>query len=216
MVGSGRTELLRAIYGLDPIDSGKIFVKGQEVKIQSPQDAINLGIALLPEERKTQGLVLLLSVIDNIGLPSLTKISTRGFINDKELNRITAEMVQMMNIKTPSFDQKVMFLSGGNQQKVVLGKWFARECDIYLFDEPTRGIDVGAKVEIYHLMNKLIERGAAILMVSSELPEILGMSDQILVMKEGRITGQLSRQNANQEEVLKLAIGGGHLSGRSD
>ena len=216
MVGSGRTELLRAIYGLDPIDTGKIFVKGQEVKIRSPQDAINLGIALLPEERKTQGLVLLLSVIDNIGLPSLSKIANHGFINDNELNRITSEMVKMMDIKTPSFDQKTMFLSGGNQQKVVLGKWFARECDIYLFDEPTRGIDVGAKVEIYHLMNKLIKRGAAILMVSSELPEILGMSDQILVMKEGTITGQLSRQNANQEEVLKLAIGGGHLGGRSD
>ena len=216
MVGSGRTELLRAIYGLDPIDTGKIFIKGQEVKIRSPQDAINLGIALLPEERKTQGLVLLLSVIDNIGLPSLSKIANHGFINDNELNRITSEMVKMMDIKTPSFDQKTMFLSGGNQQKVVLGKWFARECDIYLFDEPTRGIDVGAKVEIYHLMNKLIKRGAAILMVSSELPEILGMSDQILVMKEGTITGQLSRQNANQEEVLKLAIGGGHLGGRSD
>ena len=175
-----------------------------------------MGIALLPEERKTQGLVLLLSVIDNIGLPSLSKIANHGFINDNELNRITSEMVKMMDIKTPSFDQKTMFLSGGNQQKVVLGKWFARECDIYLFDEPTRGIDVGAKVEIYHLMNKLIKRGAAILMVSSELPEILGMSDQILVMKEGTITGQLSRQNANQEEVLKLAIGGGHLGGRSD
>ncbi len=216
MVGSGRTELLRAIYGLDPLDGGKIFVKGDEVNIQSPYDAINLGIALLPEERKTQGLVLLLSVTDNIGLPSLTKISNRGFIDDTKLNHITSEMVQMMNIKTPSFHQKTMFLSGGNQQKVVLGKWFARECDIYLFDEPTRGIDVGAKIEIYHLMNKLIERGAAILMVSSELPEILGMSDQILVMKEGKITGTLTRQNANQEEVLKLAIGGGHLNGRSD
>jgi ribose transport system ATP-binding protein len=216
MVGSGRTELLRAIYGLDPLDGGKIFVKGDEVNIQSPYDAINLGIALLPEERKTQGLVLLLSVTDNIGLPSLTKISNRGFIDDTKLNHITSEMVQMMNIKTPSFHQKTMFLSGGNQQKVVLGKWFARECDIYLFDEPTRGIDVGAKIEIYHLMNKLIERGAAILMVSSELPEILGMSDQVLVMKEGKVTGTLTRQNANQEEVLKLAIGGGHLNGRSD
>ncbi len=216
MVGSGRTELLRAIYGLDPIDEGKIFVKGRKVQVTSPQDAINLGIALLPEERKTQGLVLLLSVIDNIGLPLLPKISTRGFINDIELNRITTEMVRMMSIKTPSLDQKAMFLSGGNQQKVVLGKWFALECDIYLFDEPTRGIDVGAKVEIYHLMNKLIERGAAILMVSSELPEILGMSDRILVMKEGEITGELSRQKANQEEVLKLAIGGSQLNGRPE
>ncbi|MCX6088848.1 MAG: sugar ABC transporter ATP-binding protein [Candidatus Atribacteria bacterium] len=156
--------------------------------------------------------ILLLSVMNNLGLPLLPKISHRGFVDDSELTRVSNEMVKVMNIKTPSLSQQVMYLSGGNQQKVVLGKWFARKCDIYLFDEPTRGVDVGAKVEIYHLMNKLIENGASIVMVSSELLEILGMSDRIIVMKEGRITGELSRDRAKQEEVLRLAIGGNNLN----
>jgi ribose transport system ATP-binding protein len=208
MVGSGRTELLRAIYGVDPIDKGEIYIRGERVQISSPVEAINLGIALLPEERKTQGLVLLLSVLDNIGLPVLPQVSKRGFVDDQRLLEIGEEMVKQMNIKTPSLYQKVMFLSGGNQQKVVLGKWFARNCDIYLFDEPTRGIDVGAKVEIYHLMNKLIEKKVGIIMVSSELPEILGMSDRILVMREGRIVGELNREEATQEAILSLAVGG--------
>jgi len=207
MVGSGRTELLRAIYGLDPIDRGKIYVKGREVRIRSPLEAINHGIALLPEERKTQGLVLLLSVLDNLGLPLLPFLSNRGFVDDTKLTEVAQDMVEHMNIKTPSLLQKTMYLSGGNQQKVVLGKWFARNCDIYLFDEPTRGIDVGAKTEIYHLMNKLIERGSAIVMVSSELPEILAMSDRILVMREGRIMGELSREEATKETILQLALG---------
>uniref|UniRef100_A0A7V4DHT7 Sugar ABC transporter ATP-binding protein n=1 Tax=Candidatus Caldatribacterium californiense TaxID=1454726 RepID=A0A7V4DHT7_9BACT len=207
MVGSGRTELLRAIYGVDPIDGGKIYIRGKEVRIRSPLDAINHGIALLPEERKVHGLVLLLSVLDNLGLPVLPLVSVRGFIQDGRLRAIAQDMVQHMNIKTPSLFQKVMYLSGGNQQKVVLGKWFARNCDIYLFDEPTRGIDVGAKVEIYHLMNRLLERGASIIMVSSELPEILAMSDRILVMREGRIVGELSREEATKEAILRLALG---------
>uniref|UniRef100_A0A7C3SQI3 Sugar ABC transporter ATP-binding protein n=1 Tax=Dictyoglomus turgidum TaxID=513050 RepID=A0A7C3SQI3_9BACT len=208
MVGSGRTELLRAIYGLDPIDKGKVYVKGKEVLISSPLDAVNLGIALLPEERKTQGLVLLLSVMDNLSLPSLSLLSSRGFVYEEKVRKIALDMIEQMNIKTPSLFQKVMFLSGGNQQKVVLGKWFARNCDIYLFDEPTRGIDVGAKVEIYHLMNKLIERGSSIMMVSSELPEVLAMSDRIIVMREGRIMGELGRNEASKEAVLRLALGG--------
>ncbi len=207
MVGSGRTELLRAIYGVDPIDEGRIYVRGREVEIRSPLDAINHGIALLPEERKVQGLVLLLSVLDNLGLPILPSVSVRGFVNDLRLRAIAQDMVSHMNIKTPSLYQKVMYLSGGNQQKVVLGKWFARKCDIYLFDEPTRGIDVGAKVEIYHLMNRLLERGASIIMVSSELPEVLAMSDRILVMREGRIVGELYKEEATKEAVLRLALG---------
>ncbi|WP_427365825.1 sugar ABC transporter ATP-binding protein [Candidatus Caldatribacterium saccharofermentans] len=207
MVGSGRTELLRAIYGVDPIDEGKIYIRGKEARIRSPLDAINHGIALLPEERKVHGLVLLLSVLDNLGLPILPLVSVRGFIQDGRLKVIAQDMVQHMNIKTPSLFQKVMYLSGGNQQKVVLGKWFARNCDIYLFDEPTRGIDVGAKVEIYHLMNRLLERGASIVMVSSELPEVLAMSDRILVMREGRIVGELSREEATKEVILRLALG---------
>jgi ribose transport system ATP-binding protein len=207
MVGSGRTELLRAIYGVDPVDEGKIYVRGREVEIRSPLDAINHGIALLPEERKVQGLVLLLSVLDNLGLPILPSVSARGFVNDLRLRSIAQDMVNHMNIKTPSLYQKVMYLSGGNQQKVVLGKWFARKCDIYLFDEPTRGIDVGAKVEIYHLMNRLLERGASIIMVSSELPEVLAMSDRILVMREGRIVGELHKEEATKEAILRLALG---------
>ncbi len=207
MVGSGRTELLRAIYGLDPIDHGTISVRGEAVSIGSPLDAINHGIALLPEERKTQGLVLLLSVLDNLGLPLLPILSQRGFVDDPKLKEIAQKMVAHMNIKTPSLFQKTMYLSGGNQQKVVLGKWFARNCDIYLFDEPTRGIDVGAKTEIYHLMNKLIEKGSTIIMVSSELPEILAMSDRIVVMREGRIVGELRRDEATKEAILQLALG---------
>ncbi|MCX7667955.1 MAG: ATP-binding cassette domain-containing protein, partial [Atribacterota bacterium] len=164
-------------------------------------------IALLPEERKTQGLVLLLSVLDNLGLPLLPSLSNRGFVDDRKLTAVAQDMVEHMNIKTPSLFQKTMYLSGGNQQKVVLGKWFARNCDIYLFDEPTRGIDVGAKIEIYHLMNKLIERGSTIIMVSSELPEILAMSDRILVMREGRVMGELTREEATKEAILQLALG---------
>lgn len=207
MVGSGRTELLRAIYGLDPIDKGEIYVRGKKVQIRSPLEAINHGIALLPEERKTQGLVLLLSVLDNLGLPLLSSLSRRGFVDDLRLEQIAQEMIEHMNIKTPSLFQKTMYLSGGNQQKVVLGKWFAKKCDIYLFDEPTRGIDVGAKIEIYHLMNKLIEQGSTIVMVSSELPEILAMSDRILVMREGKVMGMLQREEATQEAILHLALG---------
>ncbi|MDR0362973.1 MAG: sugar ABC transporter ATP-binding protein [Planctomycetota bacterium] len=208
MVGSGRTELLRAIYGVDPVSSGSVYVGGAARRFAAPRDAIEAGIALLPEERKTGGLVLLLSVMDNIGLPSLKKLSTRGVMRDKDLTRTSERMRDLMNIKTPSLKQRVMNLSGGNQQKVVLGKWFARDPKVYLFDEPTRGIDVGAKVEIYNLMNRLKEEGAAILMVSSELPEILGMSDRVLVMREGEIAGELGRGELSQERVLKLAIGG--------
>ncbi len=208
MVGSGRTELLRALYGLDRKDSGEIRVGGVPVDIRTPRDAIEAGMALLPEERKTSGLVLLLSVADNIGLANLKRMSTRGVMRDGELASTSERMRRIMNIKTPSLKQRVMNLSGGNQQKVVLGKWFARNPKIYLFDEPTRGIDVGAKVEIYNLMNQLKSEGAAILMVSSELPEILGMSDRVLVMREGRIAGELDRGALSQEAVLKIAIGG--------
>ncbi len=211
MVGSGRTELLRAIYGVDRIDAGTVKVSGVEKIIKAPRDAINAGIALLPEERKTSGLVLLLSVMDNIGLASLKRLSTRGVMRDRELTQTSERMRKIMNIKTPSLHQRVMNLSGGNQQKVVLGKWFVTQPKVYLFDEPTRGIDVGAKVEIYNLMNTLKQEGAAILMVSSELPEILGMSDRVLVMRDGRVAGELQRKELTQEAVLKLAIGAGKI-----
>lgn len=215
MVGSGRTELLRALYGLDPIDQGQVWIKGEKVTIHSPLEAISRGIALIPEERKTQGLVLLLSVMENIGLPILPQIANRGFLDEEELKKIAQKMVKTLNIRTPSIYQRVMNLSGGNQQKVVLAKWLARESAIYFFDEPTRGIDVGAKVEIYHLMNHLIEQGSAILMVSSELPEILALSDRVLVMREGRIAGELTKEEVTQESVLKLAVGRRNVGAQS-
>lgn len=208
MVGSGRTEMLQSLFGVLHPGAGDIRINGAVARIRSPRDAIAAGIAYLPEERKTSGLVLQLSILDNIGLTNLKSISVRGIIRDGKLNRIAKEMSESIRIKTPSLRQKVKRLSGGNQQKVVLGKWFARQPDIYLFDEPTRGIDVGAKVEIYNLMNNLKRKGAALIMVSSELPEILGMSDRVLVMRQGGIVGELSREHATQEEIMKLAVGG--------
>ena len=208
MVGSGRTEMLQSLFGVRHPDSGTVRINGREIRIRSPRDAIEAGIAYLPEERKTSGLVLQLSILDNIGLTNLKSISVRGVIRDGKLNDMAGKMRESIRIKTPSLRQKVKRLSGGNQQKVVLGKWFARQPDIYLFDEPTRGIDVGAKVEIYNLMSSLKRKGAALIMVSSELPEILGMSDRVLVMRQGGIVGELLRSEATQEAIMKLAIGG--------
>jgi ribose transport system ATP-binding protein len=208
LLGSGRTELARAIFGVDQIDSGRIYVKGQLQKIKSPRSAINLGIGFLTEDRKTQGLILILSVKENISLPSVERFSKLGFMKVKEETRAANQYSRELRIKTPGLNQKVMYLSGGNQQKVVLSKWLCCEADIFIFDEPTRGIDVGSKVEIYHLMNRLTSEGVAIIMISSELLEILGMSDRILVMHEGRITGEFTAEEATQEKILHAALGG--------
>ncbi len=207
LLGAGRTELARAIFGVDELDAGRIIIKNKLQKIKSPRNAINLGIGFLTEDRKTQGLFLVLSVKENICLPSVDRFSRFGVVNGKEESQAATKYLRELRIKTPGLNQKVIFLSGGNQQKVVLSKWLCCQADIFIFDEPTRGIDVGAKVEIYKLMNQLTAKGVAIIMISSELPEILGMSDRILVMHQGRITGEFSADEASQEKILHCALG---------
>jgi ribose transport system ATP-binding protein len=206
LVGAGRTEVARAIFGIDRIDSGQIEIHGRAARIASPRDAIRNRLALLPEDRKQQGLVLPLSVADNIAMAAPDRLpSPPGLVPPVRRTRVADRFIQALRIRTPSSRQRVVNLSGGNQQKVVLAKWLLTEADIFFFDEPTRGIDVGAKVEVYRLMNELLARGAAIVMISSELPEVLGMSDRILVMREGRIVAELDGPTATQESVMTLA-----------
>jgi ribose transport system ATP-binding protein len=207
LLGAGRTDLARAIFGLDPLESGQIYVRDEPKTIRSPRYAINLGIGFLTEDRKSQGLVLILSVKDNIVLASLERLSKLGVVDRNQETEVASRFVDDLGIKTPGLQQKAMFLSGGNQQKVVLSKWLCSQADILIFDEPTRGVDVGAKVELYQLMNALTSNGAAIIMISSELPEILGMSDRILVMHNGGFTGEFSRAEATQERILQCALG---------
>jgi ribose transport system ATP-binding protein len=207
LLGSGRTELARSIFGIDKIDSGKIIIKGKAINLKSPRDSINSGIGLLTEDRKSQGLVLNLSLKDNVCLPNLNMFTKYGVVNSKQETKTAKKFIRELRIKTPGIHQKVMFLSGGNQQKVVVSKWLCSHADILIFDEPTRGIDVGSKVEIYQLMNQLTASGVGILMISSELPEILGISDRIMVMHQGKITGEFLQQDATQEKILKCALG---------
>ncbi|HZP80132.1 MAG TPA: sugar ABC transporter ATP-binding protein [Chthonomonadaceae bacterium] len=208
LVGAGRTETARALFGADPIDSGTIELFGEPVKIRSPQDAIRHGIGLVTEDRKQQGLVLGMAVRENNTLAHLDALSTLGFIRRREERQVAEKYRADLGIKTPTIEQTVQNLSGGNQQKLVLAKWLFTGSKVLIFDEPTRGIDVGAKSEIYKLMNELAAQGVAIIMISSELPEVLGMSDRILVMHEGRIAGELSRAEATQEKIMHLATGG--------
>ena len=208
LVGAGRTETARVIFGADPMDSGNIEVFGQPVRIRSPQDAIKHGIGLVTEDRKQQGLVLGMVVRENTTLANLDFLSSLGFIRRGEERSVAEKYKTDLAIKTPTIEQTVHNLSGGNQQKVVLAKWLFTGSKILIFDEPTRGIDVGAKAEIYKLMNELAKNGVAIIMISSELPEVLGMSDRIIVMHEGRLTGELSRAEATQEKIMHLATGG--------
>jgi len=206
LVGAGRTELARAIFGIDRIEAGRMEINGREVQIGSPAEAIRNRLALLPEDRKQQGLVLALSVADNIALAAPERLpSPPGLVPPARRTRVAQRFINALNIRTPSPRQRVLNLSGGNQQKVVLAKWLLTEAEIVIFDEPTRGIDVGAKVEVYRLMNELLARGAAIVMISSELPEILGMSDRILVMRGGRIVAELNGPTATQENVMTYA-----------
>lgn len=208
LVGAGRTEVARAIFGADPIDGGEIFIDGKPANIRSPQDAIRHGIGLVTEDRKALGLVLGMAVRENVSLANLGVLSRIGFILRRREREAAERFVSDLMIKTPSVEQAVQNLSGGNQQKVVLAKWLFTQSKVLIFDEPTRGIDVGAKTEIYQLMNKLAENGAATIMISSELPEVLGMSDRILVMHEGAIAGEFSREEATQEGIMHLATGG--------
>ncbi|MEG1287416.1 MAG: sugar ABC transporter ATP-binding protein [Clostridium sp.] len=208
LMGAGRTELARAVFGADSIDSGEFILEGKKIKIKSPVDAINNQIGYLSEDRKRDGLLLDLDVNFNTVLANLKEYSKGTVINEKKCREITDKKVIDLKVKTPSIYQKTKFLSGGNQQKVLIGRWLCRETKVLIFDEPTRGIDVGAKFEVYSLMKELAERGVAIIMISSELPEILGMSDRVLVMHEGEKTGELSIEEANQEKIMQLASGG--------
>ncbi|MBX2818267.1 MAG: sugar ABC transporter ATP-binding protein [Rhodothermaceae bacterium] len=216
LVGAGRTELLRVLFGVDQALGGDILIRGHPAHIQTPEDAINLGLALVPEERKEKGLIIDMTVRENIGLAGVWRHRIGlGALNRKKESSDTDEMVEQLRIKTPHADQVVRYLSGGNQQKVVLGKWLTMQPTVLLMDEPTRGIDIGAKEEVYKLMESLARDGMAILFVSSELEEILGMSDRALIMHEGRITGELERDVLTEETVMLLATGGsGMTNGR--
>jgi ribose transport system ATP-binding protein len=209
LVGAGRTEMLRALFGVDPLVGGTVLIGGQRVALRDPLDAIDAGLGLAPEDRKLQGLVVDFTVRQNIGLAGLRRFSRLGaWLNFGVERRDTVEMIRRLSIKTPHVDQIAQYLSGGNQQKVVLGKWLSLKPRVLLLDEPTRGIDVGAKQEIYALMEQLAEQGVAILFVSSEMEEILGMSDRTLVMHEGRISGELARDQLSEEAIMRLATGG--------
>ncbi|MDF2702396.1 MAG: transporter related [Rubrobacteraceae bacterium] len=208
IVGAGRTELARAIFGVDPVDSGEVWVEGRRMERFDPREAKHRGIGFATEDRQGQGIVPPLSVAENLALASLERYTRAGLLNRREERSQAEKMIEDLNIRTPGPDQEVRYLSGGNQQKVVIGKWLLADSRVLIMDEPTRGIDVGAKVEIYELMNELTEQGAGILMISSDLPEVLGMSDRILVMAGGRITGELSGEEATQERVMTLATQG--------
>ena len=207
LVGAGRTEVARAIFGIDKITNGEVFMNDQRVAIRNPKDAIANGIAFATEDRKSQGLILGMSVKENITLPNMPAFTVFTFINHRTENQLVGDYAEKLNIKTPTIDQETMKLSGGNQQKVVLARWLCAKPKVLILDEPTQGIDVGAKREIYLLINELVKQGLAILMISSELPEILAMSDRVLVMHRGRITGEFFKQEASPEKVLACATG---------
>ena len=206
LMGAGRTELARAIFGADPIDSGTIKLNGKETVIKDIPDAIQQGISYLTEDRKKEGLALGLSVERNIMLGNYPEYSNRyGNVDSKRCQQTSEEQVKALRIKTPHLEQAALNLSGGNQQKIIIARWVCKDTDILIFDEPTRGIDVGAKLEIYELMNRLVAKGKSIIMISSELPEVLGMCDRILVMRNGRITGELASDDATQEKIMQYA-----------
>jgi putative multiple sugar transport system ATP-binding protein len=207
-MGAGRTELALSIFG-NPDGyqvNGELFIKGVQKHFGLPEDAINAGLAYVTEDRKGDGLILIQDVKQNITLANLKGIATRGVVNDNEEVKVATEYRSSLNIKTPSIEQMVQNLSGGNQQKVSLAKWLFAKPEVLILDEPTRGIDVGAKYEIYTIMNRLVQQGMSIIMISSELPEILGMSDRVYVVSGGRITGELPIEEASQEAIMKLAV----------
>ncbi|NQT84888.1 sugar ABC transporter ATP-binding protein [bacterium] len=205
LVGAGRTELARAVFGVDRIDSGRIFLLGKEIRLISPSKAIAAGMGYLTEDRKVTGLALNLNILTNVTLSNLKKLVSFGKINLREERKVAGQYATRLRITTPSLRQKVLRLSGGNQQKVAIAKWLFAQSKVIIFDEPTRGIDVAAKRDVFELFVELTRMGAGILMLSSELPEILGMSDRVLVMRRGKIVGELDPRHTNQEEVLRLA-----------
>ena len=207
LLGAGRTELARVIAGADLPESGTIAIDGKPVRVRSPRDAIRAGVGLVPEDRKRQGLVLLQSVAANLSLPQLARLGRAGVVSRTRERSLATRWSRELRIRAPGIDTRVLTLSGGNQQKVVLGKWLAAGADVLIVDEPTRGIDVGARMEIYILLDRLAANGAGILMISSDLPEVMGMSDRILVMHQGRVQALLDGRNATQEAVLHAALG---------
>jgi ribose transport system ATP-binding protein len=207
LVGAGRTETARAVFGADPIECGEIFLKGHKLKRRTPKSAISRGVGFITEDRKKDGLIQSLSVRKNLTLAILDRIRKLFFVQERREKVMTRDFVNRFNIISPSIEQEVRFLSGGNQQKVILAKWIGIKPSLLIMDEPTRGIDVGAKSEVYLLMRRLANEGTAIIMISSELPEIIGMSDRIIVMHDGRITGELSPEEASEERILMLATG---------
>lgn len=206
LVGSGRTELSRALFGADPIAQGAVYVKGELLHNVDPRKAIDHKMGLLPEDRRRQGLAQSLSVKHNINMPIYPRIGTAGIINTVKEKETCAQFIQALAIKTPSPNQIVRNLSGGNQQKVVVGKWLAAKSSVFIMDEPTNGIDVGAKEEIYNLINTLAREGSAILMISSYMTELMGICDRILIMRNGTIVADIERQNFDEEMILSLAI----------
>ena len=205
LMGAGRTEVARLICGADPLTGGEILVGGKKVRIASPSDAVRAGIGYLSEDRKRYGLCLGLSVADNIALPNLDALSSGAVVSDRRIEKTAEKYVQLIQIKTPGVHAPARGLSGGNQQKVVIGKWLERDCDILIFDEPTRGIDVGAKYEIYELIIKMAKQGKTVIVVSSEMPEILGITNRIGVMSNGHLSGIVNTKETNQEELLRLS-----------
>ncbi|WP_345828019.1 sugar ABC transporter ATP-binding protein [Erwinia sp. HDF1-3R] len=206
LVGAGRSEVMESLFGMTHIDGGEILIDGVPVTIDSPSTAIDKGLAFLTEDRKKSGLFLVLSVMENMSIVNMPEYSSRGgFVSHMQMAKDCMEQIRRLNIKTPTMDQIINNLSGGNQQKVLIARWLLAQPKVLILDEPTRGIDVGAKAEIYRLISELANRGVAIVMVSSELPEILGMSDRVMVMHAGRITGILSKEDADQETILSLA-----------
>ena len=199
--------MARAIFGVDQLLSGSIRLAGKELQINSAKDAVKNGIYLMPEDRRKSGLVVEMTVCENITLPNLTNLSVAGLIKHSQEKDIASVQCKKLNIKTPSSETVAENLSGGNQQKVVLAKWLALDPRVIIFDEPTRGIDVGAKSEIYHIMRNLADSGVVVIIISSDMEEILGVSDRIAVMHEGRITGQLERNKFNEETIMRLAVG---------
>ncbi|PSA95014.1 D-xylose ABC transporter ATP-binding protein [Bacillus atrophaeus] len=208
LMGAGRTEIMRALFGIDRLDSGEIWLAGKKTNIKNPNDAVKKGLGFITENRKDEGLLLDTSIRENIALPSLTSFSPKGMIDQKREASFVELLINRLTIKTASPETHARNLSGGNQQKVVIAKWIGIGPKVLILDEPTRGVDVGAKREIYTLMNELTDRGVAIIMVSSELPEIIGMSDRIIVVHEGKISGEVASQEATQERIMTLATGG--------
>ena len=206
LMGAGRTELARAISGADEFDSGEIFINGRKVSIKNPADAVKKGVCYLSEDRKRYGLLMNKTVAENSLLSSLENYSEFGFINDKKANRDARVQNEKLKTKTPSLSESVKNLSGGNQQKVIIARWLLKNSEIFIFDEPTRGIDIGAKSEMYDLIEQLVENGKSVIIISSELSEILRVSDRVLVMCEGRITKEIPIEEANQENIMKFAM----------